>query len=113
MRNRMALFVRPLQPQHFAAEITGIDLPTDPDGGAVASVRAAMDRYAVCVFPHETPLSDDEHARFSRALGPLMDVHRKPVFKVADGQKMEQPRITTPGVLDVSNLDADGNILPP
>ena len=58
----MILQARKLHPL-FAAEITGMDMRRDTDADTVAALIAALDDYAVCVVPHETPLSNDEHWR--------------------------------------------------
>ncbi len=100
----MALIVTPFSPS-FGVEFTGLDLTSPIDDAAIATIVAAMDRYAVGVFRNRRPLSDDEHVAFSRRFGPIQ---RTPVL-LHSGVR---PRITVPEIIDQSNLDADGRILP-
>lgn len=88
----------PLHPV-FACEIRGVDLQAD-----VESVAAAMDRYAVAVLPGQH-ISDEQQIAFSRQFGEL---ESSPHFGVGKGGKV---RMRYPELFDVSNLDADGNIL--
>ena len=66
-----------------------------------------MDRYAVCILRNPTPVEDADHLRFGRAFGPLMC------------QKMQQTvsgrliRLSTDELVDVGNLDENGNIQAP
>jgi alpha-ketoglutarate-dependent 2,4-dichlorophenoxyacetate dioxygenase len=89
----------------FAAEISGIDMRHDKDAETVASLVAAMNEYAVCVVPHETPLTNDEHIAFSALLGP-MESGQVPNM-VGNGVRVPYDEI-----VDQSNLDGDGNIFP-
>ena len=97
------------EPLHalFAARITGLDMtrPLTPD--AVGEVCALMDRYAVCVFPNETPLSNEQHIAFARHLGPMQ---RGRVLTVT-GRKERLG--AWPELVDVGNLDPDGTIQAP
>ncbi|MDA1326643.1 MAG: TauD/TfdA family dioxygenase [Proteobacteria bacterium] len=87
----------------FAAEIAGIDMRSDTDARSVAALIAALNDYAVCVVPHEVPLSNDEHIAFSALLGPM---ERNKVPNIAGtGQ-----RVLHSEIVDQSNLDGDGNI---
>lgn len=88
--------------QGFVAEATGIDLraPLGPD--LVAEIEAAMDRYAVLVFPDQ-PLDDDQQVAFAKHFGRL---EADPTQVAAD-----QRRLTHPDMTDVSNLDAEGRIM--
>ena len=94
-----ALAARPLHGL-FAAEVEGVDLrrvaaTTIPD------IVAEMDRAAVCVFRHDTPLSDEEHIAFSALLGPLE------LLKLTGGKALRLPYLET---IDQSNLDENGEI---
>jgi alpha-ketoglutarate-dependent 2,4-dichlorophenoxyacetate dioxygenase len=64
-----------------------------------------MNEYAVCVVPHETPLTNDEHIAFSALLGP-MESGQVPNM-VGNGVRVPYDEI-----VDQSNLDGDGNIFP-
>jgi len=98
----MTLQIRKLHPL-FAAEIAGIDMRSDTDAESVAALIAALDEYAVCVVPHETPLSNEEHIAFSGLLGPM---ERNKVPKIA-GTGL---RVPFSEIVDQSNLDGDGTI---
>ena len=89
--------VRPLHPL-FAAEITGLDTSLPPTPETVQAVEGAMAQYAVCVI-RDASLDDDHQIRFSRAFGPL---------ELPPGSR---GRIA-PQLYDISNLDAQGEIIP-
>lgn len=99
----MALTEEPFAPD-FAARLTGIDLRNIVDDDAIAEIVRALDRYAVCVVPHDVPLTDAEHIAFSRRLGP---VEAKPVLTVA---AYGGNRIPHYEIIDQSNLDETGGI---
>ncbi len=99
----MTLAATPLNPL-FAAELSGIDMRRPLDGAALDGVVEAMDRSAVCVIRNERPLSDEEHIRFSLALGPI---ERSGSMKIAG---RDRSRIAHPEIIDQSNLDADGAV---
>jgi alpha-ketoglutarate-dependent 2,4-dichlorophenoxyacetate dioxygenase len=99
----MPLTAEPLHPL-FAARVTGLDMtrPLTPD--LASEVCALMDRYAVCVYPNATPLTNEQHIAFARALGPMQ---RGRVLVVTGRQE----RLGAwPELVDVGNLDPDGNI---
>ncbi len=100
----MPLVEKPLH-RLFVAAISGVDLrqPLDRDG--VAEIVDAMDRHGVCVFHHEPPLRDEEHVAFSRHFGHL---EGSGIVTVAGHVRT---RRQVPEIIDVSNLDPDGNIL--
>ncbi len=100
----MSLTVRPLHPI-FAAEIIGADLSVAPDRELVEAVEKAMAIYAVTVV-RDVEASDADHIRFSRAFGPLElppGLHR---FADANARRI------APELFDISNLDANGEIIP-
>jgi len=99
----MPLSARPLHPL-FAAEISGVDLRRPLDRATLDAVRAAMGRHAVCVYPNDPPLSDEEHIAFSRLLGPIQ---RSRVLTVAG---VTGARIRHPEIIDQSNLDEYGEL---
>lgn len=75
----------------------------DTDAASAAALVAALDTYAVCVVPHEVPLTNEEHIAFSALLGPM---ERLGVPKIA-GTGIRLPHAE---IIDQSNLDGDGNI---
>jgi alpha-ketoglutarate-dependent 2,4-dichlorophenoxyacetate dioxygenase len=101
----MPLKAEPLHPV-FAARVTGLDMTRPLSPAEVAEVRAQMDRYAVCVYPNATPLSNEQHIAFARHLGPMQ---RSRVLTVTGRRERlgEWPEL-----VDVGNLDPDGNIRP-
>ena len=101
----MAITAKQLHPV-FAAELAGLDMRRDTDAASIAAVVRAMDQYAVCVVPHERPLSNEEHIAFSGLLGPI---ERRPILKVQGTDKLRVPHYE---IIDQSNLDGDGKIYP-
>jgi alpha-ketoglutarate-dependent 2,4-dichlorophenoxyacetate dioxygenase len=99
----MALTIRKLHPL-FAGEVTGVDL-TRPLGSTEASeIEAAMDEYAVLVFPKQD-ITDVQQLTFARHFGHGEDLRGGTVAKPEDAR-------LTPGLADVSNLGKDGKPLP-
>jgi alpha-ketoglutarate-dependent taurine dioxygenase len=78
--NKFRLNAEQLHPT-FAVRVTGVDLREPLDAASAAEIVAAMDRYAVCVFPHPAPLTNEQHIAFSRHLGPMQPT---PILK-SDG----------------------------
>ncbi|HWM46589.1 MAG TPA: TauD/TfdA family dioxygenase [Xanthobacteraceae bacterium] len=95
----------PLHPS-FGAEIIGLDLTQPVSTLPVAELKAAIDTYGVVVYRNPKPLSDEQHVAFSALFGP---VEVGPMFKIQGDKK----RIDNPALVDVGNLDADGNIMKP
>lgn len=87
----------------FAAEIGDVDLSRPLDEADVAAIRDAFWTYAVLVFPDQR-LSQDDHTTFARHIGPL----ETSIATYRDDTKMR----LRPDLSDVSNLDAENNILP-
>jgi alpha-ketoglutarate-dependent 2,4-dichlorophenoxyacetate dioxygenase len=100
----MSFTARQLHPL-FAAELDGLDL-RDVDDATLAAFKAAMARYGVCVVRHDRPLTDEEHIAFSARLGPI---ERRPILRYATDKR---PRIPHYEIIDQSNLDENGDILP-
>jgi alpha-ketoglutarate-dependent 2,4-dichlorophenoxyacetate dioxygenase len=99
--------VNPLNPVNpsFAAEMLGADLRREPSAELLAAVDAAMARYALLVIRDQS-IDDAQQIRFARQFGPLeLPPHQG--LKGAHGA----PRIS-PKLYDVSNIGADGNLLP-
>jgi alpha-ketoglutarate-dependent 2,4-dichlorophenoxyacetate dioxygenase len=82
----------------FGAEIIGLDTSGPPTQETIDAVERVMAEYAVCVV-RDFSLGDDNHIRFSRAFGPL---------ELPPGSR---GRIAKE-LYDISNLDANGEIIP-
>jgi len=91
--------LRPLHPL-FVAEASGVDLRDPP----VRAIVEAMDRYAVLVFPAQE-LSEAEQVAFARRFGPL-DLGLKKALQRPGRHQYDE-------IIDISNVDADGNIADP
>lgn len=87
----------------FAAEIIGLDTSVDVTPETVRAVEDAMAEYAVCVI-RDASLSDEDHIRFSRAFGEIELPPR--------AEASRRPRVARE-LFDVTNLGADGEIVPP
>ncbi len=98
------MHLTPLHPL-FAVRIDPPDLAWRPTDAPTAAIHAAMDEYAVAVFPNTRPLDDATHIAFSRLFGPIQ---RTPVLQLTG----KRERLAAPEIIDQSNLDQDGNILP-
>ena len=99
----MSYQVRPLHPV-FAAEVIGLDLTQPASKLPAKELRDAIHTYGVVVYRNAKPPSDEQHVEFSRLFGP---VEVGPMFKITGDKK----RIDNPCLVDVGNLDADGNIM--
>ena len=102
----MALDITPLHPV-FGAQVRGFDFSAAPERMPMDEVRAAIARYGVLVFRNETPPSDEQHIAFSKLLGPI---ELGQIIKVAG---FTRRRVRYGELVDVGNLDPDGNIFPP
>ena len=94
----------PLQPL-FAAEVRGLDLRKPLTEAEVDALENAISQYAVLLF-RDQPLSDDEHARFTRNFGPI-----DAGLTLANAPRKQ--RLSNTDVIDLANMDADGNVYPP
>jgi alpha-ketoglutarate-dependent 2,4-dichlorophenoxyacetate dioxygenase len=94
-----------LQPL-FAAEMRGADLRQPPSTELVAAVNDAMARHAVLVIRDQS-VDDAQQIRFARQFGPLELPPHQGLQKNAHGAR----RISAE-LYDVSNLGADGHLLP-
>lgn len=99
----MAITVKALNPG-FVAEVIGVALDEPFGDDVLAEIIAAMDAYAVCVFPDQ-PLTDEAQLAFSARLGPLETTRR---VHRADFKHRLDTRVT-----DVSNLDENNHIVAP
>ncbi len=93
--------INPLHPM-FAAEIIGLDTaaPVGPD--TIKAVEEAMAHYAVCVI-RDASLKDEDQIRFSRAFG---SIEMPPTAEAS-----RRPNVARE-LFDVTNLGADGEIVP-
>ncbi len=96
----MALQLKPLHPL-FAAEASGVDLKKPLDAATIASIDAAMDRYAVLVFRGQ-PLDQAQQIAWSRQFGPLDAGLRKATGAPTRFQYDE--------LIDVGNVALDGSV---
>jgi alpha-ketoglutarate-dependent 2,4-dichlorophenoxyacetate dioxygenase len=99
----MALEARPLHPL-FAGEVTGVDVRRLNDAG-IGELRGLMDRFAVLVV-REQPFDDAEQVAFARRLGggDIVTTIGRSIIDHA-------PRLTEPGIADLSNLNEDEQII--
>ena len=98
----MKLDLRPLHPL-FAAEVAGVDLRDAPSAQLCAAIDAAMDQYGVVVLRGQQ-INDEQQMAFARALGPLEPMPAQ--------VGMEKQRLTHREMVDISNLEVDGSLLP-
>ena len=95
----MALKIRKLE-TYIGAEVQGVDITASIDADTFEQLRGALCEYAVLVF-HDQDITDEQHVRFSEGFGPLeMTMPNDPI---GDGGPI--------GV--ISNLDENGEIIPP
>jgi alpha-ketoglutarate-dependent 2,4-dichlorophenoxyacetate dioxygenase len=99
----MPVSLRQLHPL-FTAEITGIDLRGKLDPATVAELVAALDRYAVLVFPRQE-IGDDQQLAFGRLFGTL-ETATFSVLRDRDHRRRHHE------INYVSNLDPEGRLLP-
>lgn len=96
----MTLSFRPLTPL-IGAEVQGFDMRQPLDPHTAHQLQQAWVTHKVLVL-HNQPVSDDEHAAFSRQFGELEEHHQKIIKDKAN-----------PAIFKVSNVDENGNIRPP
>ena len=95
----MTLTIRKLE-EHIGAEVQGVDITSPIDAETFDKLRGALCEYAVLVF-HDQDITDEQHVVFSEGFGPLeMTMANDPI---GDGGPI--------GV--ISNLDENGEIIPP
>ena len=88
----------------FVANVSDVDLGQTLTRQEVGQLERAIAHYAVLVF-RDQPLSDDQHAEFTRRFGPI----DKGLTKGSKGKR----RLKNPDVIDLANVDAGGKVLPP
>ena len=101
----MSVEVRQAHPM-FAAHVTGISLEEPPSGETVRLVEELMAEYAVIAI-RGSHADDAQQLAFARAFGPL----ELPPDLGLKSDSSPHRRIAF-GLYDVSNLDAEGNLLP-
>ena len=97
----MALQFKSLHPA-FAAEVEGADLRAPLPPGQAAEIEAAMDRFAVLVFPGQD-IDDDQQMAFGLNYG-LMEAETATV-------DVHKRRLKHAQMNDISNLDERGQLL--
>ncbi len=98
----MTLDLHPLHPL-FAAEASGVDLRDLPSAPLCAAIDAAMDQYGVVVL-RDQQINDEQEMAFARALGRLEPMPAQ--------VGMKQQRLKHREMVDISNLEVDGSLLP-
>ena len=98
----MAIETQALHPL-FVAEMRGVDLRKTPDATLCAAIDAAMNQYAVLVL-RDQHLDDEQQLALGRALGTLEDMPAQ--------VGMEKQRLRHRELVDISNLEVDGTLLP-
>ncbi|HTU11560.1 MAG TPA: TauD/TfdA family dioxygenase [Allosphingosinicella sp.] len=96
----MSLVAKPILP-NFGAEMSGVDLMAPLAAATVREILNAQDRYGVTVW-RGTGLDDEGHVAFSRLFGYLEGGSKTNV-----GPR----RLKHAELIDVGNLDIDGNIV--
>lgn len=97
-----ALRVTPLHPA-IGGRAEGLDLRRPMSDEQVAAIDAAMDRFAVLVIPGQI-LDDEMQSAFAGNFGKIEDV--------PTAVDQERRRLPNKHINDVSNLGADGKLLP-
>ena len=97
----MHLDIRQLA-QHFAGEVSGIDLKTPINQETAAAIEAGMDQYAVLVF-RDQHLDEEAQFAFGQWFGPN-DVGLRAILQAKSRFRHEE-------FIDISNVDLAGNIV--
>jgi alpha-ketoglutarate-dependent 2,4-dichlorophenoxyacetate dioxygenase len=90
----------------FVAKIGSLALDGPIDQTTFREVRRVLDEYPVCLIQKDQPILPAQQIALTRGFGAIMQAQRK-------WQTLEPPRLPYPEIIDISNLDASGNILPP
>jgi alpha-ketoglutarate-dependent taurine dioxygenase len=96
----MSISVEALHPA-LGAAIRGVDLRLPMDPETFQEVHDAWMEHLVVVFPDQ-PITDEEHVSFTRFFGEPEIFHLKIIRSRA-----------VPEIFRVSNVDDDGNLMPP
>ena len=97
----MSIITAPLH-SSLGAEIGGVDLTQAVAPGVFAEIEAALNRYAVLVFPNQA-VTDQQQIAFSRLFGPL---ETTPIYTGDGRRRLQQAELS-----DISNLDSDGRVM--
>jgi len=89
--------------QHFAAEVSPVDLRNVFDKDTLEAVRAGMDRFGVLVF-HDQKFTDADQLAFAQRFDGQL--HSKTGVSV-----LKKSRLGNEALTDISNLDEDGQIM--
>jgi alpha-ketoglutarate-dependent 2,4-dichlorophenoxyacetate dioxygenase len=89
--------------EHFAAEVSPIDLRSVFDKETLEEVRAGMDRFGVLVF-HDQQFTDEEQLAFARRFDG--ELHGKTGISA-----LQKNRLGNEALTDISNLDENGEIM--
>jgi alpha-ketoglutarate-dependent 2,4-dichlorophenoxyacetate dioxygenase len=89
--------------EHFAAEVSPIDLRGVFDKETLEEVRAGMDRFGVLVF-HDQKFTDADQLAFAQRFDG--ELHSKTGVSV-----LKKSRLGNEALTDISNLDEDGEIM--
>ena len=104
---RTALTIGELQvtPMHpcIGARVEGLDLRQPLTQAQRIAIEAAMDRFAVCYFPGQK-FEDEEQFAFGAQFGKIEDV--------PTAVDQERRRLANRQINDVSNIGADGKLMP-
>ncbi|WP_433496623.1 TauD/TfdA dioxygenase family protein [Sphaerimonospora sp. CA-214678] len=95
----MTITITPLQGTTFGAVVRGVDLRALDDDASWRRVEDAFHAHGILIFPGQG-LTRDEHIAFAHRFG---EIERQ------SDQTMRSDFIGKPIVLDISNVDADGN----
>jgi alpha-ketoglutarate-dependent taurine dioxygenase len=98
MQARTGPEIRKLHP-HIGAEVFGVDLKTPLGDDVFERIRDAFHEHSVLVF-RDQDINDEQQVEFSARFGEL----ERTSFAVASDN---------PYIYKLSNVDADGNVLPP
>jgi alpha-ketoglutarate-dependent 2,4-dichlorophenoxyacetate dioxygenase len=89
--------------EHFAAEVSPIDLRGVFDKATLEEIRAGMDRFGVLVF-HDQAFTDGDQLAFAQRFDG--ELHSKTGVSV-----LRKSRLGNEALTDISNLDEDGEIM--
>jgi alpha-ketoglutarate-dependent 2,4-dichlorophenoxyacetate dioxygenase len=99
----MTVSFRPLA-NHFAAEVSPIDLRQVHDRDTLEQLRDGMNRYAVLIF-RDQPFTDPEQLAFAQRFDGTLHAQTSAAV-------LAKNRFGNEALTDISNVGADGQILP-
>lgn len=89
----------------FVAEVSPLDLRQVHDPETLLALRAGMDQYGVLVFRHQ-PFTDEEQLAFATRFDGQLHAQTSTAVMVKN-------RFGNEALSDISNVGADGELLPP